>query len=85
MGRFLQLEGDKIIQFFLKFVRKIFFRCSNEYKAMKDFQKIPFMGKWYEVERFYLMRDVVAKCIQVNYERFDDGRIYVNNIYTNRM
>lgn len=52
---------------------------------MKDFQKIPFMGKWYEVQRFYLMRDVVAKCVQVNYERFDDGRIYVNNVYTNRL
>lgn len=35
--------------------------------------------------RFYLMRDFIAKCVAVTYERFDDGKIFVNNIYTNRL
>lgn len=52
---------------------------------MKEFNKLKYMGTWYEVERFYLMRDIIAKCVAVNYERFEDGRIYVNNMYTNRM
>jgi lipocalin len=43
------------------------------------------MGKWYEVERFFNMRDYVANCVSVTYDRFDDGRIYVNNEYTNRL
>lgn len=52
---------------------------------MKEFEKLKFMGKWYEVERFYTMRDLVATCISVSYDRFDDGKIYVNNMYTNRL
>jgi lipocalin len=60
-------------------------RCSNKYKPMKDFQKLKFMGKWYEVERFYTMRDLIATCISVTYDRFDDGKIYVTNQYTNRL
>lgn len=52
---------------------------------MKEFNKLKFMGKWYEVERFYLMRDLIAKCVSVTYDRFEDGRIYVNNDYTNRL
>ncbi|CRL00825.1 CLUMA_CG014076, isoform A [Clunio marinus] len=62
-----------------------FGRCPNKYKPMKDFNKYQFMGKWYEVERFYLMRDIIAKCVAVTFERFDDGKIYVNNVYTNRL
>lgn len=52
---------------------------------MRDFKKLKFMGKWYEAERFYQMRDIVAKCVAVTYDRFDDGKIFVNTIYTNRL
>lgn len=52
---------------------------------MKEFNKNKFLGRWYEVEKFYLMRDLVAKCVAVNYDKFDDGKIFVNHIYTNRM
>lgn len=52
---------------------------------MKDFQKLKFMGRWYEVERFYAMRDLVATCIAVDYDRFEDGKIFVTNTYTNRL
>lgn len=38
---------------------------------MKDFQKLKFMGRWYEVERFYAMRDLVATCVAVDYDRFE--------------
>ena len=26
-------------------------RCSNRFKPMKEFSKLKFMGKWYEVQR----------------------------------
>lgn len=52
---------------------------------MQDFQKLKFMGKWYEAERFYTLRDFIATCVAVTFDRFDDGKIYVNHEYTNRL
>lgn len=52
---------------------------------MKDFDKIKFMGTWYENERYYALRDVIARCIFTTYDRFPDGKIYVNNYFTNRV
>jgi len=52
---------------------------------MRDFQKLKFMGQWFEVERYYTVRDYVASCISVSFDRFENGKIYVNNDYTNRL
>lgn len=61
-----------------------FGRCP-EFGAMPDFDKEQFLGKWFEVERYFTVTEVVSKCISADYERRADGNIYVNNHYTNRM
>lgn len=87
MHRFQLSEGYKLDEGTLvgSHLLCLTFRCSNKFKPMKDFNKNKFLGKWYEVEKFYLMRDLVAKCVTVNYDKFDDGKIFVNHVYTNRL
>ena len=64
--------------------KNIYFRCP-EFQAMPDFDKNKFMGTWHEVERYFTVTEVVSKCISALYEKRPDGKIYVNNYYTNRM
>jgi apolipoprotein D and lipocalin family protein len=61
-----------------------FGRCP-EFDAMPAFNKERFLGTWYEIERYFTVTEVVSKCISADYERRADGKIYVNNHYTNRM
>lgn len=61
-----------------------YFRCP-EFQAMPDFDKNKFMGTWHEIERYFTVTEVVSKCISALYEKRPDGKIYVNNYYTNRM
>lgn len=61
-----------------------FGRCP-EFEAMPNFEKEQFLGTWFEVERYFTVTEVVSKCITADYERRADGKIYVNNHYTNRM
>lgn len=61
-----------------------FGRCP-EFDAMPSFDKDAFLGTWYEVERYFTVTEVVSKCISAEYEQRADGKIYVNNHYTNRM
>lgn len=61
-----------------------FGRCP-EFDAMPSFDQDAFLGTWYEVERYFTVTEFVSKCISADYEKRADGRIYVNNEYTNRM
>lgn len=61
-----------------------FGRCP-EFDAMAEFDKDLFLGKWYEIERYFTVTEFVSKCISADYERRADEKIYVNNHYTNRM
>lgn len=61
-----------------------FGRCP-EFDAMPAFDKDAFLGTWYEIERYFTVTEVVSKCISADYETRADGKIYVNNHYTNRM
>lgn len=62
----------------------VYYRCP-EFQPMPDFDKNKFMGTWHEIERYFTVTEVVSKCISALYERRPDGKIYVNNYYTNRM
>lgn len=61
-----------------------FGRCP-EFDAMPMFEKERFWGTWYEIERYFTVTEVVSKCIAADYEKRADGKIYVNNHYTNRL
>lgn len=69
----------------LTFAQIPFFGRCPEFEAMPNFNHKRFLGMWYEVERYFTLTEVVAKCIVVWYEQREDGNIYVNNFYTNRM
>lgn len=56
-----------------------------DYPAMKNFDKEQFLGTWYEIERYFTVSEIGAKCITATYEKRPDGRIYVNNAFTNRL
>lgn len=53
--------------------------------AMPDFDRESFLGKWYEAERYFAVSELASRCVEVNYERRADGKIYVNNAMTNRL
>lgn len=52
---------------------------------MANFDRENFLGKWYEFERYFTVSELAAKCIAVEYERRSDGKIYANNVNTNRL
>lgn len=52
---------------------------------MPDFDRENFLGKWYEMERYFSVSEIASRCVAVNYERRPDGKIYVNNEMTNRL
>jgi len=58
-------------------------RCP-EYQPMPDFDKEAFLGKWYEIERYFTVTELASRCVTMNYERRSDGKIWVNNEITNR-
>lgn len=61
-----------------------FGRCP-EFDAMPEFDHEQFLGTWHEIERSFTVTEVVSKCISAEYELRADGKVYVNNHYTNRM
>lgn len=56
-----------------------------EYEAMASFNKSRFLGMWYEQERYFTVSEVASKCVSVNYEIRPDGKLWLNNAYTNRI
>lgn len=52
---------------------------------MRDFDRENFLGKWYEIERYFAVSELASRCVSVTYERRADGKIYVNNEMTNRL
>lgn len=52
---------------------------------MPDFDREAFLGKWYEIERYFTVSEIASRCISVDYDRRSDGKIWVNNEITNRM
>ncbi|XP_058447664.1 apolipoprotein D-like [Malaya genurostris] len=55
-----------------------------DYSPMSRFNRTRFLGTWYEVERYFTVSEVAAKCVSATYERMPDGRIHVRNALTNR-
>lgn len=55
------------------------------FEPMSEFNKTRFLGTWYEVERYFTVTELASRCISVLYEKRADGRIWVNNIITNRL
>lgn len=52
---------------------------------MQNFDREYFLGKWYEIERYFAVSELASRCVSVTYERRADGNIYVNNEVTNRL
>ncbi|XP_019931635.2 apolipoprotein D [Aedes albopictus] len=55
-----------------------------DYVPITKFDRNKFLGTWYEVERYFTVSEVAAKCISATYELMPDGKIYVKNSLTNR-
>lgn len=55
------------------------------YQPMANFDKERFLGTWYEVERYFTVTELASRCIAATYERRADGKIWVNNVITNRL
>lgn len=53
--------------------------------SIPDFDRENFLGKWYEISRYFTVSEALSKCVAVEYERRSDGRIYVNHENTNRL
>ncbi|KAJ8984293.1 hypothetical protein NQ317_009777 [Molorchus minor] len=56
-----------------------------EYPPMSDFELDRFLGKWYEVERYFQISEVAARCVVTDYAKAPSGKIYVSNEITNRL
>jgi apolipoprotein D and lipocalin family protein len=55
-----------------------------EIPAVKNFDKEQFLGTWYEIERYFTVAEVAARCVSATYEKRPDGKVYINNAFTNR-
>lgn len=55
------------------------------YQPMPNFDKERFLGTWYEVERYFTVTELASRCISATYEKRADGKIWVNNVITNRL
>lgn len=55
------------------------------YEPMTGFELERFMGTWFEVERYFTVTELAARCISASYERQSDNLIWVNNSVTNRL
>lgn len=55
-----------------------------DYVPITKFNRTRFLGTWYEVERYFTVSEVAAKCISATYELMPDGKVYVRNALTNR-
>ncbi|KAJ8942395.1 hypothetical protein NQ318_016643 [Aromia moschata] len=56
-----------------------------EFPPMSDFNLNRFLGKWYEVERYFQISEVASRCVVTDYAKAPSGRIYVSNEVTNRL
>lgn len=55
------------------------------YEPMLDFDRERFLGTWYEVQRYFTVTELAARCISATYERRPDSSLWVNNAITNRL
>lgn len=67
----------------LEIIIRCYYCCYVE--PMPEFDRESFLGKWYEIERYFTVSDIASRCITVEYERRSDGKVWVNNEITNRM
>lgn len=74
---------SNLISFEFMSSQYLFFCTSTD--AMRDFDRENFLGKWYEIERYFAVSELASRCVSVTYERRADGKIYVNNEMTNRL
>ncbi|XP_055640356.1 apolipoprotein D-like [Toxorhynchites rutilus septentrionalis] len=55
-----------------------------DFSPIHRFDRMAFLGTWYEVERYFTVSEVATKCVAATYELLPDGNIYVRNALTNR-
>lgn len=53
--------------------------------VMKDFDVEPYLGVWYEHEKYPFIFELGGKCIQAEYTLRPDGKIGVTNRQMSRM
>lgn len=56
-----------------------------QYGPMENFDMNKFLGKWYEVERYFTFSDIGSRCVVTDYAKTATGKIYVSNEYTSRL
>lgn len=56
-----------------------------DYVPITKFDRNRFLGTWYEVERYFTVSEVAAKCVSATYELMPDGKVYVRNALVNRL
>lgn len=56
-----------------------------DFSPIQRFDRMAFLGTWYEVERYFTVSEVATKCVAATYELLPDGNIYVRNALTNRL
>ncbi|XP_015438393.1 PREDICTED: apolipoprotein D-like [Dufourea novaeangliae] len=52
--------------------------CPN-LEAMQNFDIIRYIGKWYEVERYFALFEFGGKCVTANYSQGENGSINILN------
>lgn len=55
------------------------------YEPMLGFDRERFMGTWHEVQRYFTVTELAARCISATYEKHPDDSLWVNNAVTNRL
>lgn len=55
------------------------------YEPMFNFDRERFLGTWYEVQRYFTVTELAARCISATYEKRPDSSLWVNNAITNRL
>lgn len=55
------------------------------YEPMLGFDRERFLGTWYEVQRYFTVTELAARCISATYEQRPDNSLWVNNAITNRL
>lgn len=76
--RLKQTQSFRLFSNLIIFNNKVFFViqavCFNSKKY--DFEEKTFciLGKWYEIEQFFNVSELVLRCVSVTFERRVDGK-----------
>lgn len=56
-----------------------------DYLPKDDFDVDRFLGKWYEVEKYFSIADIGSRCVVTDYARAPSGKIFMSNEVTSRV